>query len=96
MKIVFDFKKSDKNLYDRNLSFEETANFDWETALYTEDNRKLYPEQRFVAVGYLGKRLHVICFTPIESGVRIISFRKANSREVKRYEQEINNPKKTT
>jgi uncharacterized DUF497 family protein len=41
----------------------------------------------FVALGYLGERLHVVCFTPIEGGVRIISFRKANAREKRRYEQ---------
>jgi uncharacterized DUF497 family protein len=33
-------------------------------------------------------RLHVICFTPIDGGVRIISFRKANRREVRYYEDE--------
>jgi uncharacterized protein len=36
-----------------------------------------------VALGHLGDRLHSICFTPIEGGVRIISFRKASRREVR-------------
>lgn len=49
--------------------------------------RHIYPERRFVAMGYLEERLHVLCFTPILDGVRVISFRKANSREVKRYEK---------
>jgi hypothetical protein len=91
MKIDFDHKKSEKNKLDRGLSFEQAIDFDWGKALYTEDIRKLYPEQRFVAMGYLGSRLHIICFTPIEEGVRIISFRKANAREVKRYEKETAN-----
>lgn len=34
----------------------------------------------FYSNGYLEQRLHVICFTPIEGGVRVISFRKANLR----------------
>lgn len=88
MIIDFDPAKSEKNKRERKLSFEMAIEFDWETALYAEDNRKLYPERRFVALGYLGFRLHVLCFTPIEDGVRIISFRKANLREVKRYEKE--------
>jgi len=91
MKIDFDPEKSNKNKRERNLSFEEASEFDWETALYSEDDRKAYPERRFVAMGYIGKRLHVICFTPIEGGVRIISFRKANAREVKRHEKETAN-----
>jgi uncharacterized protein len=91
MKIDFDPKKSEKNIRERGLSFERAAEFDWEMAIYIEDDRKQYPEQRFVAMGYLGARLHVICFSPIDQGVRIISFRKANLREVKRYEKEIIN-----
>ena len=91
MKIDFDPEKSRKNIRERELPFERAAEFDWETALYAEDIRNAYPERRFVAIGYLGKRLHVICFTPIENGVRIISFRKANVREVKRYEKETAN-----
>lgn len=88
MKIDFDHEKSRKNTQDRGLPFDQVVDFDWETAIYSEDVRQLYPERRFVAIGYLGERLHVLCFTPIEQGVRVISFRKANSREVKRYEKE--------
>ena len=91
MKIEFDPNKSKSNEKNRNLPFGKVTDFDWETALYAEDDRKLYPEPRFVAVGYIDTRVHVICFTPIEGGVRIISFRKANSREVKRYEKETTN-----
>jgi uncharacterized DUF497 family protein len=40
-----------------------------------------------VAVGFLDKRLHVLCFTPKAGGIRVISFRKANAREVKDYDQ---------
>lgn len=54
---------------------------------FTEDTRFEYPERRFVGVGWLDSRLHVICFTPIAGGIRVISFRKANGREVKRYAQ---------
>jgi uncharacterized DUF497 family protein len=32
-------------------------------------------------------RLHAVGFTVITGGIRVISFRKANSREVRRYEQ---------
>ena len=91
MKIDFDHEKSRKNTQDRDLSFDQAVDFDWETAIYSEDVRQLYPERRFVAIGYLRERLHVLCFTPIEQGVRVISFRKANFREVKRYEKETTN-----
>jgi uncharacterized DUF497 family protein len=31
--------------------------------------------------------LHVLCFTPIAGGIRVISFRKANAREVRNHAQ---------
>lgn len=88
MKIEFDAVKSEKNSRERNLPFHLAENFDWGTALYAEDDRRSYPESRFISIGYLEDRLHVLCFTPIQGGVRIISFRKANDREVRDYEKE--------
>lgn len=91
MKIEYDLEKSNKNNDERGLPFDCVTEFDWETAIYTEDVRYFYPERRFVAMGYYCERLHVLCFTPIAGGVRVISFRKANSREVRRYENETIN-----
>lgn len=87
MIIEFDLAKSERNARERGLPFDRANEFDWETATYEEDVRRGYSERRFVALGYLGERLHMLCFTPVEDGVRIISFRKANRREVMRYEE---------
>jgi uncharacterized protein len=89
MKIDYDPEKSKKNIRERDLSFDLVSDFEWETAFTYEDTRKSYPERRFVAMGFLNKRLHVVCFTTIGENYRIISFRKANKREVKKYEKEI-------
>ena len=91
MRIDFDPKKSQKNAESRGLPFERVADFDWGSAIAEEDTRNPYPEQRFVAVGYVGERLHILCFTPIEDGIRVISFRKANTREVRSYEKKVTN-----
>jgi len=56
----------------------------------SQDNRKDYGEPRFVALGALNGRVMVVVYTQRGSGlVRIISFRKANSREVKVYESAL-------
>lgn len=89
MKIEYDPNKNQWNIENRNLPFELADELDWDTAHIIEDIRKDYPEQRFVAAAYFQKRLHIICFTPVKEGIRVISFRKANPREVKKYEQEI-------
>lgn len=73
------------NVRERGLSFEAAAQFEFETALVHVDDRQVYGEVRHVAVGFLHARLHVLCFTEEADGIRVISFRRANDREVKRY-----------
>ncbi len=85
--IEFDPAKNEFNVLKRGLSFQRVAEFEFDSAIFKEDQRLPYPETRYVAVGYLDARLHVLCFTPIEDGIRVISFRKANRREIKSYEQ---------
>ncbi|MGI9133090.1 MAG: BrnT family toxin [Rhodoferax sp.] len=87
MRIDFDPIKNETNIRERGLSFERASDFDFDGAIIKQDRRKAYPEVRYVAVGMLDARLHVLCFTPLDDGIRVISFRKANSREIKRYEQ---------
>jgi uncharacterized DUF497 family protein len=78
--------KNEKNIAERGISFEWAAEFEWSSALIVEDTRKDYSESRFQALGFIGKRLHVLVFTPRADQVHVISLRKANRREVKQYE----------
>ena len=48
---------------------------------------KLYPERRFIGYNTVAGRLMVVVFcTPGADHVHIISFRKANDREQKKFE----------
>ncbi len=85
MRIHFDPSKNERNVRERGLSFERAAEFDFVSALIAVDDRKEYGEARYVALGMLGERLHVLCFAEAVDGIRVISFRKANQREVARY-----------
>ena len=89
VKIELDPVKSERNTKLRSLPFDRAVDFDWEDAVIIPDTRKSYPEDRFIAVGYLYCRLHVLCFTPIKDGFRVISFRKANRREALRHEKPL-------
>lgn len=86
MIISYDPTKNDKNIAERGISFEWAADFEWASALVVEDQREDYGERRFQALGYIGTRLHVLVFTPRTGSVHVISLRKANRREVTRYE----------
>ena len=85
MRISYDPAKNHRNVRDRGLPFDSAAEFDFEGALYAVDKRQDYGEARYIAVGMLGVRLHVLCFAETPEGIRVISFRKANTREVNRY-----------
>ena len=84
---VKDPKKEDRNVSERGLSLDLAEQLDWSAALIWEDRRKDYGEQRYCVLGFIGDRLHSMVFTPREGKPRVISLRKANRREVKRYEK---------
>jgi uncharacterized DUF497 family protein len=81
----FDPAKDDSNLDKHGLSLADAEGFEWETVVVREDTRRQYAEQRFEATGYIGQRLHVMIYCLRSDTVRVISLRKANYREEKRY-----------
>ena len=85
MSYEFDPTKDESNLDKHGLSLADVEGFEWETAVVHEDTRKQYSEPRFEATGLIGSRLHVMVFCRRADTVRVISLRKANSREVKNY-----------
>lgn len=84
--ISYDPSKSRANVIHRGLSFEAARDFEMADALIVEDGRREYPERRFQALGYIDDRLHMLVFTPRDGKVHVISLRKANQREIRRYE----------
>ena len=88
MRLTFDPAKNARNIAERGLSFERVAELDWETAVSEEDTRKDYGETRIQVLAFLGKRLHAAVITVRGDALHVISFRKANRKEVKWYEQE--------
>lgn len=85
----WDPAKAALNLAKHGVGFEMVEGFDWETATRTRDRR--YPgEERLVAVGWIGPRLHVCVYTWRGEVCRIISIRRANQREINRYQETRN------
>lgn len=85
MEISFDPEKDEKNRRERGISLavgEEIIRNRITTFL---DDRRDYGEDRYVSFGYAQGRLHVCVFTIRNEAFRIISVRKANDREVRKY-----------
>lgn len=87
VRVTFDPAKNERNVRLRELSFDRAAEIDFECALVYADKRKDYGETRYIALCHLDGRLHVLCFTGTKDEMRVISLRKANAREVRRYEK---------
>ncbi|MDO9226593.1 MAG: BrnT family toxin [Pseudomonadota bacterium] len=89
MKIIYDPAKNDRNIRERGLSFERVADFEFDNATFLTDDRREYNELRRVAIGYLDGRLHHLCFVETTTGIRVISFRKANQREARKHDKTL-------
>ncbi len=89
MNVTFDPAKDAVNLAKHGFSLLDAVGFEWETAVVWPDTRRDYGEPRMVALGYIVLRIMSVVFVdrPPEQPTerRIISLRKANTREVKRY-----------
>ena len=87
MDVEYDPTKNARNIKARKLSFDQARNLDWDSTHIRLDDRHDYGEQRWIALGLLDGRLHVLVFKESELGIRVVSFRKANARERRAYEQ---------
>ncbi|QRX82308.1 BrnT family toxin [Glaciimonas sp. PAMC28666] len=85
MNYEFDAAKNSSNVDKHGLSLARVEDFEWESAVVSEDTRQQYTERRFHVTGYIGERLHVMVYCHRTDAVRVISLRKANTREVKNY-----------
>lgn len=91
VQIEFDPTKDESNRGKHGVSLQAAAQFEWETALEREDNRFDYGELRFVAIGWIDARLHVLVFTEgsDEDSVRVISLRPAEKHEIRLYHGQV-------
>lgn len=84
MDISSDSRKREATLRDRGLDFARAGEVFDGLYLTAEDTRPC-DELRFISMGTLDERLVVTVWMPRGEGRRIISMRKANEREQKRF-----------
>lgn len=76
-----------RNVAERGLDFILAEELNLDLAVIVVDDRYDYGEVREIALGHIRGRMHVLVFTRRGDDVHVISLRKANAREIKRYEQ---------
>ena len=82
----WDENKRQETLRLRGLDFALVSQIDWNSATTRQEERG--GEARYTSLGLIGDRLHHVVWMRRGSNTRIISLRKANDREIARYERE--------
>jgi uncharacterized protein len=85
MKITFDPAKDEWTRRERGFSLSLGLTVIRNQVASQFDRRQDYGEDRIISYGYAGDRLHVCVYTVRGDELRIISVRKANKSEVKKY-----------
>jgi uncharacterized protein len=86
---TYDSAKDQVNREKHGLSLGEAARLEWDMLQAKADTRRDYGEARQIGYAPIDGRLYCVMFVEREGAMRIISFRKANSREVQEYEEKI-------
>ena len=86
MDIEWDENKRKQTVQERGLDFADVALIDWDSAITLDDLRYSYPEPRYITFANINERLCVVAWCYRAANLRVISMRKANTREVRKYE----------
>ena len=85
MQIEFDTEKSQSNQDKHRVPLGAAESIEWDTLWAKPDDRQDYGEERMIGYAYIGLRLYCVVYVDRAESRRIISLRKANSREVESY-----------
>lgn len=92
MEFEWDEAKRRSNVEKHGVDFVDAALVLADSPLILEDNRRDYGEERCIALGELNGLLFVVAFTLRNGAFRIISARRANSRERRFYDSQTHDP----
>ena len=89
MSITFDPEKREATLANRGLDFADADEVFAGLTVQFPDERRDYGEERIITVGLLGGRMVVVIWTQRVDDRHVISMRKANDREQRRYAHKL-------
>ncbi len=91
MEFEWDANKNDSNIKKHEISFEEAkAAFLDNDMVIKEDTREDYGEHRFIGIGKVLEKVILVVYTMRKTVIRLISARKANSKEKQIYYERKN------
>jgi uncharacterized protein len=85
LEFEWDEAKRFSNLRKHGVDFAAVERFDWNSGIEAEDARKWYGETRWRSLGLIDDRLYMPIYTRRRDRVRVISLRKASTKEKAHY-----------
>ena len=85
VKFEWDERKNKSNIEKHGIDFRDAQDIFQSKRLSIDDTRHEYGERRIITVGLIGKSVYVVVYNKREEAIRLVSARKANERERRRY-----------
>ena len=85
MKFEWDENKNQINIEKHSIDFNDVKDIFQNARVTVIDNRREYGETRKISIGEIDNRVCIAVYTERKDVVRIISARKANQRERRKY-----------
>ena len=85
----YDPAKDALNIAKHKISLRDCQYFDWDECVIDISNNSTSAEIRYVVYGFIGNRLFVMVYCIRGKAIRVISLRKANNREKRKYNEKI-------
>jgi len=84
-RFVWDEGKNAENIRIRGIGFEIVYEFDWDNAVFEDDERFEYGERRIRAFDRIDGKAYCVVFTPRDGTLRIITARRMHENEARTY-----------
>ena len=81
--LIWDHNKRILNLANHGLDFDDLGEFDWDSTIRWRSDRG--DEIRFTTISTFRGKMHSVIYTERQGVIRVISFRRANKKEERRY-----------
>lgn len=90
MKYTWDLRKNASNIRKHGIDLADVIEVFEHPMLVREDDREDYDEQRWIGLGVMQAHVIVVVYVEIhDDHIHLISARKANRREINRYEENL-------
>lgn len=89
MEITYDPDKRARTLAERELDFNDAEHIFAGPTVELLDDRQQYGEERYQTIGLFNGRLVMVVWTPRGNARHIVSMRKCNDREQKKFKNAL-------